>query len=215
MGKSDPYVFNFYARDLVDYRDCEDAAYFGQPSHNPISKFIDAKNSYFYDLSITNWEINSSPYEVNSKFDLIVCTRCAYFSKFPIVMINQFAAMLKKGGVLFIDWGLGDHWRFEQYKVGWLKNNEHEYAYTNDNYLWSTVWDDSFLENKEVKRFEKSIENHGYHDLKNDIIEEVPVIMGLNNLCADDLSITNKSFLTLWGNENPQLYIALTFTKEA
>ena len=119
MGKSDPYLLRYYLSFLEDK--CYDVVgYFGQACDNFISKNIRSKESFFYDLSLKNWNINTFPYKVNKKFDLIVCTRCAYFSKEPIKMLLEFKSMLNPGGTILIDWGLGDHWRFDMFKVGWV-----------------------------------------------------------------------------------------------
>ena len=41
---------------------------------------------------------------------------------------------------LLADWGLGDHWRYEDFKVGWVKGEEHESFYSDNNFLWSFVF---------------------------------------------------------------------------
>jgi len=132
-----------------------------------------------YDLSLGNWEINSE-WELPRKYDTIICTRCAYFAK----DINQFMRRcyehLEDGGRLYVDWGLGDHWRFKDFKVGWVKDGVTEYAYGDTNYLWSTIWDDNFMVNEKVKEFEENIKKFGYVDLRQAIINEVPVIFDPN-----------------------------------
>ena len=77
------------------------------------------RNETFYDLQLNNWEINSFPYDVKERFDLIACTRCPYFSKYPTEMLSEFRRLLKPGGVILIDWAVGDHWRFDEFAVGW------------------------------------------------------------------------------------------------
>ena len=202
MGRSDPYVFNFYASHLVK-RDYNSVGFFGQPTHNQFSNFIISEDKSFYDMSLGNWEINSFPYKASKKFDLIVCTRCCYFSKQPKKMIKEFQGMLNPGGKIFIDWGLGDHWRFDKYKVGWIKDGEHEWAYDKDNYLWSTIWDKKFLESYEVARFKKGIEKMGYYNLEDAIFDEVPVVVDPN-----EIGVISVSFLTLWEESSPQIYIS-------
>jgi SAM-dependent methyltransferase len=76
-----------------------------------------------YDLSLNNWEINSE-WRLTQKYDTIICTRCAYFAKDPWDFIELCHEHLKPKGKLFVDWGIGDHWRFPDFKVGWVKNNE-------------------------------------------------------------------------------------------
>ena len=153
MGRSDPYLKKFYMS-MVEGEEYETIGLFGQAEDNFISSALKSSKRYFYDMSLKNWNINAFPYNVEEKFDLIVCTRCAYFSKNPGKMLEEFFQMLNPGGTILIDWALGDHWRFEDYKVGWIKNSEQEYAYGEDNLLWSTAWHNSFLENSEYKFFE-------------------------------------------------------------
>ena len=99
-------------------------------------------NQYFpgdcYDMQLKNWNINSN-WELNKKYDTIICLRTAYFAKNPKDFIRRCYEHLNEDGMLYVDWGLGDHWRFENYKIGWVKNGEHEYAYKEDNFLWSAV----------------------------------------------------------------------------
>jgi len=106
-------------------------------------------NGDLYDLSLGNWEINSE-WKLPRKYDTIICTRCAYFAKDPDDFIKQCYDNLNENGLLYVDWGLGDHWRFAEFKVGWVKGGEQEYAFGDDNYLWSMVWDDTFLKNELV-----------------------------------------------------------------
>ena len=165
---------------MVEGEEYETIGLFGQAEDNFISSELKSSKRYFYDMSLKNWNINAFPYNVEEKFDLIVCTRCAYFSKNPEKMLEEFFQMLNPGGTILIDWALGDHWRFEDYKVGWIKNNEQEYAYGEDNLLWSTAWHDSFLENGEYKFFENWVKRYGYEDVKTVIKDEVPVILNLS-----------------------------------
>lgn len=206
MGKSNPYVFSFYHNnlDLIDY---DSVGFFGQEADNHFTNTISAQNRDFYDLSLGNWNINSFPYNINKKYDLIVCTRCAYFSKHPEKMLEEFFQALNPGGIIFIDWGLGDHWRFKDYKVGWVKNSEQEHAYEEGNFLWSTVWHDSFLNNSEYKLFENWVKRFGYEDVKSAIKDEVPVILNLSKY--ENVQLDIKS---LWP-ESPQLYVLCKFQK--
>ncbi len=204
MGKSDPYLLNFY-KSMIKSKYYENIGFFGQSGENFLSQDLNSNSRKFYDLSLDNWNINDFPYEIDEKFDLIVCTRCAYFCKHPHELIKSFMKMLNPNGLILIDWGLGDHWRFEKYKVGWIKDSEHEYAYTEDNFLWSYVWHDSFINNAHVKTFENNIKKFGYDsELKKIIEKEVPHILDLQNVDAK-VSINH---LTLW-SDKPQLYTCL------
>ena len=85
-------------------------------------------------------------------------------------------------------------------------DGEHEYHYGDKNYLWSTVWDDSFEDDENFKLFSERVKKFGYGDVKQAIFNEVPSIL--------DLSFVKKYFnidykhLTLW-DDLPQLYILL------
>ena len=195
MGKSDPYILSFY-RSFID--PAGDTALLGFTN-----------NSWFtgdlYDKSLENWDINSQ-WELSKKYDTIVCTRCAYFAKDPEDFITRCYNNLNENGTLFVDWGLGDHWRFENYKIGWVKDGEQEYAYGKDNYLWSTIWDDSFEKEKIFQLFAERVKKFGYENIKESIFEEVPTIL--------NLKFVEKKFkiaynlITLW-EDYPQLYILI------
>jgi SAM-dependent methyltransferase len=158
-----------------------------------------------YDLQLGNWDINSE-WSLPKKYDTIICTRCAYFAKDPKDFIKRCYDNLKEGGTLYVDWALGDHWRFENYKIGWVKDGEHEYSYGRNNFLWSTVWDDEFLENAEFKIFCERVEKFGYSDIKNAIFQEVPKVLNLDYI-KQHFNI-EYNMLTLW-DDLPQLYILL------
>ena len=206
MGRSDPYLKSFYMS-MLEGEEYETIGLFGQAEDNFVSSEIKSSKRYFYDMSLKNWNINAFPYNVEEKFDLIVCTRCAYFSNNPEKMLEEFSQMLNPRGTILIDWALGDHWRFEDYKVGWIKNNEQEYAYGQDNFLWSTVWHDSFLENDEYKFFENWVKRYGYEDVRTAIKDEVPVILNLSEYENAEFGIK-----ALWP-KRPQLYILCKFRK--
>ena len=209
MGKSDRIIYPVYLNFLETDTPYDSVGFYGQSSENDFSRMIKAKKKYFYDLSLDNWNINSYPYHSEEKLDLIVCTRCAYFSRDPGRTVKEFTSILKKGGTILIDWGLGDHWRFKDYKVGWVKNKEQEWAYENENFLWSTVWDDSFKNNPEYKKFSKWVEKFGYYDVEKAVLEEVPQILYLKDV--DNLSM-QVSIVALW-EESPQLYVVVKAVK--
>ena len=171
-------------------------------------------NNFFrgdlYDLQLDNWNINSD-WQLSKKYDTIICTRCAYFAKDPEVFINRCHNNLNEGGRLYVDWGLGDHWRFKNYKIGWVKNNEQEYAYKEDNFLWSTVWDDSFLEDPQFKIFSQRVKKFGYNDVKEAIFKEVPKVLQLDHI-KKYFSIS-YTMMPLW-EDGPQIYILLGGVKK-
>ncbi len=163
-----------------------------------------------YDRSLGNWDINSD-WNLNKKYDTIVCLRCAYFAKDPESFFKKCHDNLKPGGKIYIDWGLGDHWRFENYKIGWVKDGEHEHAYGEDNLLWSTVWDDAFLQDENFIKFSENVKAHGYEDTKAAIFDEVPSILMLDQV--NKYFNTKYNLKTLWSDQ-PQLYILLSGEKK-
>ena len=232
MGKSDPMVYDIYYKSLNDICggnlaniEFKNIGFFGQAKDNDFTAKIKSENRKFYDLTLKNWNINSFPYNIEEKFDLIVCTRCAYFCKDPKKLFAEFNEVLLPGGKILIDWGLGDHWRFENYKVGWVKDKEQEWAYEEGNYLWSTVWHKIFENDPNVLLFKELIENHGYNveklsnvnpenTLQKIIEKEVPSVMMLNELNESQVfKNINCCITTLWA-DSPQLYIVLVVTKE-
>ena len=200
MGKSDNYLIPFYKRNV------------DQKGRTALLGFTDNRmfEGDLYDLQLNNWDINAD-WSLNGKYDTIISLRCPCFSKDPRQFIEKCHSHLNEGGRLFVDWGLGDHWRFANYKVGWCKGDEQEYAYENDNYLWSFVWSDEFLDDPEFKKFSKNVARHGYTDLKKSVVEEVPEVLGINDISQYfDVSF---STLSLW-DDMPQFYVLLKCFKK-
>ena len=200
MGKSDPHYFNFCNQHIKPQGE---TALLGFTNNNYFQGDL-------YDLSLNNWDINSE-WKLAQRYDTIICTRCAYFSKDPRGFVELCHEHLKPKGKLFVDWGIGDHWRFPNYKVGWVKNGEHEWAYEKDNYLWSTIWDDSFVKDNEYQIFSQRIQRHNYQDAKKAIFDEVPKVVNLEFI--DMFFETKYNMLALW-EDLPQLYILISGTKK-
>ena len=200
MGRSDPYIYDFYKDHIKPQGE---VALLG---------FVD--NTWFdgdlYDLQLNNWNINDD-WELKKKYDTVICTRTAYFAKNPEDFIKRCYENLNEGGKLYADWGLGDHWRFNNYKIGWVKDGEQEHAYREGNHLWSAVWDDSFLENKQFELFSNRVKKFNYNDVKGAIFKETPQIL--------ELKIIKKYFdlsyniLALW-EDGPQLYVLIKGVKK-
>ena len=209
MGKSDPHIFQFY-RSLLPDLYYEKVALLGNQKDSQFTLSIKCKEKDFYDLQLNNWNINDNDWQIDKKYDLIVSTRCPYFAKNPKRFIDKCLEILNPGGVLFLDWGLGDHWRFENYKIGWVKNDEHEFAYEDNNHLWSTVWHDSFLRHPEFIKFQNNIEKLGYNkaNTKEDIFNEVPNVLDLSFV---DFKM-KVSLMSLW-EDFPQLYVGIIVEK--
>ena len=199
MGRSDPYLKQFWGSHI---KPSGDVALLG---------FTDNDKFYgdLYDLQLENWDINSD-WVLPRKYDTIICTRCAYFSKDLSSFFKKCHDSLKEGGSLYVDFGLGDHWRFQDYKIGWIKNGEQEHAYEEGNFLWSTVWDDQFLLSPHYQRFSSYVERYGYTDVKKAIFEEVPEVLHLTKL--SNLFNIQFSLLSLWP-DSPQLYVLIKATK--
>ena len=221
MGRSDPHLVAFYKPHfklkgdvaLLGEHDASSALsgdVFGMRTLLGEGNAFRTHHGDLYDLQLGNWNINSD-WSLEKKYDTIICTRCPYFAKDPEDFIRRCHDHLNPGGRLIVDWGLGDHWRSDNYKIGWVKNGEHEQAYADDNFLWSTVWDDSFEEHEHYKYFCKKVEKLGYTDVKKAIFDEVPEILMLDtvkkyfDVCYD--------IYTLW-EDFPQLYILLSCEKK-
>jgi len=152
MGYSDPLLYKeFYNNIQTD----GDVALLGFSNH-------DRFEGDLYDLSLKNWDINSK-WELEKKYDTIVCLRTAYFAKDPIDFIKRCFDSLTDDGRLIVDWGFGDHWRYDNYKIGWKKNGEHECAYGDENYLHSALWDNEKIGNDQAFRmFKEASIKYGY-----------------------------------------------------
>ena len=199
MGRSDPFISNFYKTNIAPIGD---VALLGFTNNN----FF---HGDLYDLQLNNWDINSES-KLDKKYDTIICTRCAYFAKDPEGLIKRCYDNLNDGGRLYVDWGLGDHWRFKDYKIGWVKDGEQEYAYKDDNFLWSTVWDDSFARNEQYMLFCDRVKKLGYNDVYQAIKQEVPSILTFDDI--KDFFDIQYVLVTLW-EDKPQLYILLKTEK--
>jgi hypothetical protein len=164
MGKSDTVIKPFYKKHIT------------QKGTTALLGFTDNKTfeGDLYDLSL-GWDINSK-WELSKRYDTIICTRCAYFCKNPLDFMDRCHKHLNGGGTVYVDWGLGDHWRFKNFKIGWEKDGEHEYAYGENNLLWSVLWDEDFLKIGEVRKFQNFIKPYGYGDLHNAVLNEFPII---------------------------------------
>lgn len=199
MGKSDGILNPWYKQSIVPQGR---TALLGFQNNNVFPGDL-------YDLQIGNWDINDD-WSLDGTYDTIISLRCSYFARDPQQFIKKCYEHLNDNGTLYVDWGLGDHWRFENYKIGWIKDGEQEYAYKDDNFLWSTVWDDSFLENEQYKIFCDRVKKFGYEDVHKAIIEEVPSVLTFKDI--EGYYKLQHSIITLW-EHNPQLYILLKAEK--
>jgi SAM-dependent methyltransferase len=185
----------------------------GTSGPNPLTDSIQAHQKDFYDLTLGNWEINSNWNIPQQKYDLVVCTRCPYFAEDPTLFIKKCLAITKRGGLVFADWGLGDHWRHEQFKVGWIRGGEHERVQYGQHIskLYSCYWDDVLENDPNVKAFRQNIIRFGYDQnlTMGDIIRyEVPAI-----LRPSSIGPAKVNTLFLWPDA-PQLYISTLYVKD-
>mgnify|MGYP003628239824 CR=1 FL=1 len=195
MGRSDPIIYKFYNHYI---RPTGKVALLGFDNNEMFDGDL-------YDLQLGNWEINSD-WSLPMKYDTIISLRCPYFAKDPHGFIQKCYEHLNDNGRLFVDWGIGDHWRFENYKVGWTKDGEHEYAYADDNYLWSFLWDDSFQQDNAYRIFEERVGKFGYDNVKKAIYDEVPSVIELDSI-RQYFKVAYRT-TTLW-EDLPQLYVLL------
>lgn len=198
MGKSDSIILPEYIK-LTSGLKPECIAFLGFSNSNAFTDSFNADKE-FYDLS-NGWNINDE-WSLRQTYDLIACTRCPYFSRDPVDFLDRCRRHLNPGGRIFLDWGLGDHWRFKKYKVGWVRDVEHEYAYVPDNFLYSCLWRKSFEHNLVVQDFWNNVRGKfGYSDSDSlDVIvrQEVPKVI--------DYEFEKIKFKFLWP-DLPQLYI--------
>lgn len=202
MGKSDPYVFEWYSRRIRVERGSR-VLFLGQPRHNAFTESLGVI-AEFRDITLGNWDINGT-LEADERFDAVICTRCAYFAESPDRFLSDCRKVARS---VHVDWGLGDHWRFSKYRVGWRDAEEHEYADYGGkrNFLHSTVWREDFILNDQVKAFESLVHRFGYSSLVDAIHAEVPTVHSL----SEDWDC---SFLTLWP-DRPQLYVLTSWSEK-
>lgn len=204
MGKSDAILFPKY-HDMTAGLNPKSVALLGFASENAYTIQLPGRHD-LYDRALGNWDINAD-WKLRDSYDLIVSTRCPYFAKDPDKFFGLCAKYTNTGGAIMLDWGLGDHWRFQKYKVGWVRDGEHEFAYADDNRLYSCLWRKSFENNDTVKRYRDLIAGrYGYPidvDLTQVVIDEVPSVV--------DYHFDEIRFECLWP-EAPQLYI-MTLTR--
>ena len=212
MGKSDSFIFQEYkdALSAVFPFQVRSVAFLGFSQENALTRLIQCETRHFYDLSLKNWNINDD-WQLSQNYDLIICTRCAYFAKYPEVFIDKCKNYLNQYGYALVDWGLGDHWRFENYKVGWIRENEQEFAYENDNFLYSCFWNEELLKHSDVKSFWNAVKSnekfcYSKDESLSDVIKrEVPSVISYNT------KVLKTKFL--WP-ESPQLYIITVLSKD-
>ena len=207
VGKSDPLILPWYANRMVGIKG-QRVAFLGQTGHNALSSALLPRIATFHDIALKNWDINQEePWEV-PEVDAIVCTRSAYFSENPEMFIRKCISAVRPGGSVFIDWGLGDHWRSRTYMVGWQKEGERvSVVYDRERFLMSTFWMREFESHPEVRKFSDWISQKGYgSDITKIVNDEVPRV-------ASGPHPKRYDMIALW-HDSPQLYILTEFTRD-
>jgi hypothetical protein len=214
MGQTDVMLNPIYAEKTKDFNGLVLCIGFRKrPAWLPRSCVADCRDLYHEDEdkqldineAIENWTIDN--YDI---YDGIVCTRVAYFSKSPIELVERLSIVGKKNCKILIDWGIGDHWRFEPLNVGWYHpDGVQEFAYASGNFLWSTVWNNDWASDSEVWDFFLAMERHDKkYDMTlgnttNQILEEFPVVV---NTRAFEKHMTGEWTHHMFWPEAPQLY---------
>ncbi len=183
-------------------------AFLGQTGDNALSRAISPSSSSFHDIALKNWDINQrEPWNIPES-DAIVCTRSAYFSENPELFISRCLSAVQPGGSVFIDWGLGDHWRSSTYMVGWQKDGSRvSVIYDREHFLMSTFWMPEFERHPEVKKFTEWIASKGYSENITKIVhKEVPAV-------ASNPLPKSYDAISLW-KDAPQLYILTEFVRD-
>lgn len=202
MGKSDKFLMSIYDKLIPNKYPMALLCFQNIPVFLKKRK---QSNIDLYDIKLNNFDLNSD-WKLKRKYRTIVCTRALFFCKDPELFLKKCKEYLEDDGELLIDYFYGHGWtRFTMFKVGWVKNGEHEFEYKNDNYLWSGIWDDSFLENEQIQLFQKRIIKHGYNDIKKAVYDEIPVVIELSTI-KNMFSEVKLEFFALY-EDMPQLYI--------
>ena len=128
-------------------------------------------------------------------------------------MLANFKKLLKPGGKILIDWGLGDHWRFKDFSIGWKHHGYQEFAYDEKNYLWSCYFSKNLKKNHHYLLFEQYCKRFGYERVDSAIRDEVEVMLTDEKIIQLGYSIEKEQCLALWP-ESPQLYVCLLLIHE-
>lgn len=209
MGRSDSIIFDVYSNFCKELIDAKSIAFLGFSQENLFTAMFTTDVCHFYDIQLGNFDINSD-FSLKQKYDLIVSTRCPYFSKEPDSFIDKCLSYLNPKGHLFLDWGLGDHWRYDPIMIGWKNEEIHQHAKYADTkqFLHSTHWIDDYNNDQATLDFMKSMNSHGYSgNIKDHIKKEVP------SVSTRTKNLKKHKLVKLW-EERPQLYILTMWENE-
>ena len=212
MGKSDAIILPAYTSFILKNAGrltFDSVAFLGFPGENAFTLSVRSNVRHFYDIQLGNWNINSE-WVLQRKYDLIISTRCPYFAENPSSLLQRCLDHLNPGGLVCLDFGLGDHWRFPDFRVGWVRDGFQEFADYGGrrNLLWSCFWNDAVCQTEQAQSFFDDVKKFPtYRDANslNDIVTlEVPSIL------ADASRLRAMETIKLWPDA-PQLYIITLF----
>jgi hypothetical protein len=105
VGKSNPFIFKEYMQTLstqLEQKSCDSIPYMVFNKQNDLTHQINETYAHrncsydFFDIALKNWDVNSQ-WVRDKQYDLIDCTRCAYFSNNPSQLIDELRiAILEK-----------------------------------------------------------------------------------------------------------------------
>lgn len=222
MGRSDPIILPWYERMIRTHckpRMNDRVAFLGFSHANQLVNALrnDFKACDLYDLQLDNWNINGDD-TIIGQYDLIVCTRCAYFACDINSFMSSIMSHLSVDGCAFIDWGYGTHFATSDgsFMVGWHDVKTDRFVVTTyanvSAPLRSGYWCMSLDHHPASRLFRDRIRTKGYDDnrtLREIISDEVPHLV-----IDDDIIIKPYAIdaLCLWC-DRPQLYVACAFRK--
>lgn len=196
MGNSDSEIIPWYKQNIVPVGD---TALIGFANHNVFEGDC-------YDLYINGWDINQNNGRFvlapNKLYDTVISTRCPCFCRWPKRFIKTCHSYLRMGGGLYIDYSWGSYTSEINSKkilfmIGFVKDGYCCSAHFEGNWVWSTIWDDSLMQDDGVKTFmHDAKEKYGYNNVKDAIFNEVPCVLPLDYIKMFFDNVTVKTLLT-------------------
>ncbi len=105
MGMTDKLIIPVYKGMSKNIPDEGVVGMFGFTRTDKISKLWKRKD--YYDLRLSNWDINASDWCIKRRYQTIVCLRTSGFAEDPARLLHQFHERLEDNGILMIDWSMG------------------------------------------------------------------------------------------------------------
>jgi len=217
MGRSNPHIFKWYGEQLASH--WESIAFLGWPGPDAFTESLTARQKDYYDLSRGNWQIEAPSWDIApDQYELVMCTRCPYFARDPLQLVRRLVEIARPGGTVFLDWGLGDHWRIQPYRVGWVRDGQQESVTfgSHRSVLYSCFWDDALESHEQAQSFRDAVRKHGYDDARSlgDIVrDEVPELLSTAELAQLPIESPIRSDLLYLWPDSPQLNISTVLTR--